>query len=170
MKTITIKQPYASLICEGIKDIENRSWPTKYRGSILIHAALKPVKLTFEMPGQATAQEITMSSFLNSAEENNLFGCIIGSVYITDCVKGHNSKWAIKDNYHWVLAYPILFPEPIYTKGKLSFWDYPNIHSEPEEENGELFCNCQIPVKEQNQVYSLIDNFCCRYCLGKWYK
>nr|WP_254884213.1 MULTISPECIES: ASCH domain-containing protein [unclassified Bacteroides] len=26
MKAITIKQPWASLIVHGIKDIENRSW------------------------------------------------------------------------------------------------------------------------------------------------
>ena len=39
MKAITIKQPWASLIVHGIKDIENRSWSTKFRGRVLIHAA-----------------------------------------------------------------------------------------------------------------------------------
>ena len=38
MKALTICQPYASLICEGRKRIENRSWPTGYRGPLLIHA------------------------------------------------------------------------------------------------------------------------------------
>ena len=45
MKPITIKQPWASLIVHGIKDIENRTWPCpdKYIGQkILIHASLKP--------------------------------------------------------------------------------------------------------------------------------
>ena len=45
MKAITIKQPWASLIVHGIKDIENRTWPCpdKYIGQkILIHASLKP--------------------------------------------------------------------------------------------------------------------------------
>lgn len=55
------------------------------------------------------------------------------------CSINHPSKWAEKtDNskghyenpiYNWVLANPILFPEPIPTKGKLSFWEYENINS-----------------------------------------
>lgn len=39
MKAITIKQPWASLIVHGIKDIENRTWLTHFRGRVLIHAA-----------------------------------------------------------------------------------------------------------------------------------
>lgn len=38
MKAITIRQPWASLIALGEKKIETRSWQTKYRGPILIHA------------------------------------------------------------------------------------------------------------------------------------
>jgi hypothetical protein len=38
MKTITILQPYASLIACGTKKIETRSWTTKYQGPITIHA------------------------------------------------------------------------------------------------------------------------------------
>lgn len=38
MKVITIKQPWATLIAEGIKKYEFRTWKTKYRGEILIHA------------------------------------------------------------------------------------------------------------------------------------
>ena len=40
MKTISIKQPWASLIAHGIKDIENRSCRTNYRGRVLIHAGV----------------------------------------------------------------------------------------------------------------------------------
>ena len=38
MKALTIKQPFASLILEGLKEYEFRTWKTKYRGPILIHA------------------------------------------------------------------------------------------------------------------------------------
>ena len=43
MKTLSIRQPFASLICRGIKTIENRSWKTTYRGKLLIHASGKPL-------------------------------------------------------------------------------------------------------------------------------
>lgn len=38
MKAITIRQPWASLIAAGVKTIETRSWSTKYRGPLAIHA------------------------------------------------------------------------------------------------------------------------------------
>jgi len=38
MKALTISQPYASLIASGEKWVENRSWPTGYRGPLAIHA------------------------------------------------------------------------------------------------------------------------------------
>lgn len=38
---ISINQPWASLIVEGHKDIENRNWNTTFRGEVMIHAGLK---------------------------------------------------------------------------------------------------------------------------------
>lgn len=38
MKAITISQPFASLIANGDKFVENRTWPTTYRGPLAIHA------------------------------------------------------------------------------------------------------------------------------------
>ena len=38
MKALTICQPYAELIVRDLKPIENRTWPTSYRGELLIHA------------------------------------------------------------------------------------------------------------------------------------
>jgi len=48
MLTISIRQPWAWLICEGRdlrgqgKPVENRDWSTPYRGELLIHAGLQP--------------------------------------------------------------------------------------------------------------------------------
>ncbi len=41
MKALTIWQPYAAAIKQGLKTYETRSWPTKYRGPIVIHASKK---------------------------------------------------------------------------------------------------------------------------------
>jgi len=37
MKVITLKQPWATLVAEGLKKYEFRSWKLNYRGEILIH-------------------------------------------------------------------------------------------------------------------------------------
>lgn len=40
-KALTLHQPWASLVALGVKTIETRSWPTRYRGRLLIHAGAK---------------------------------------------------------------------------------------------------------------------------------
>jgi hypothetical protein len=42
MKAISVKQPWASMIADGEKTIETRTWPTSYRGDILIVSSKKP--------------------------------------------------------------------------------------------------------------------------------
>lgn len=43
MKAISLWQPWASAIALGLKRVETRSWPTKHRGPIAIHAAKSKV-------------------------------------------------------------------------------------------------------------------------------
>lgn len=50
MKVITLIQPWATLIALGEKQIETRSWSTKYRGEIAIHAGKKIDKSVFIQP------------------------------------------------------------------------------------------------------------------------
>ncbi|WP_308745218.1 ASCH domain-containing protein [uncultured Bacteroides sp.] len=125
VKVLTVKQPWASLIVHGIKDIENRSWRTNFRGRILIHASgSHGRKFSVDL---TDAQ--TKAAFATIAKEtmfgNMPFGSIIGSVEIVDCVQNHPSIWADNGVYHWVLANPILFEKPIENvKGKLGLWNY----------------------------------------------
>ena len=96
-------------------------------------------------------------------------GAIIGSVEIVDCVQNHPSPWAEKGVWNWVLANPILFPEPIPAKGKLSFWEYDKI-LEPVSDDDHKICMCRICVDEKVQVMSMGNYFVCKYCGGRWYK
>lgn len=52
MKALTIWQPWATLLACGVKQYETRSWATKYRGPIAIHAAKKNVFDTMLLPEQ----------------------------------------------------------------------------------------------------------------------
>jgi len=42
MKAISVRQPWASMIARGTKTIETQTWPTKYRGDLLIVSSKKP--------------------------------------------------------------------------------------------------------------------------------
>ena len=190
MKTITIKQPWASLIVHGIKNIENRTWKTNFRGKVLIHAAGSHGK-RFKID---LTDEQTKAAFSTIAKECMFgslpFGAIIGSVEIKDCVINHPSIWAEKTKnytigmnpklheeitgkkvlYNWILVNPVLFPEPIPCKGKLSLWEHPGIKEPELDEEGHGICTCIMNVKEESQVVRMADHFECMYCGGWWYK
>ena len=76
MKALTISQPYASLIAYGDKWVENRRWPTKYRGPLAIHA------------GKGT-QYMTRREM---EEERLPTGCIVAIVDLVNCVP---LDWAV---------------------------------------------------------------------------
>jgi len=136
-KALTVHQPYAYLVCAGIKDIENRTWNTKYRGRVYIHASATDVYKGKKSYIQMTEDQIKTAiiainsqcnclydAFLSKGFPDRTMSAIIGHVDIIDCVKDHPSIWALPDNYHWVLANPVLFEHPILNvKGKLSYWD-----------------------------------------------
>lgn len=125
MKAISIKQPWASLIAHGIKDIENRTWkcPQKYIGQrVLIHAS-KTVVGWRESPLNFHQREVAREYGFSFDKLPK--GAIIGSVLIADCMKNNPSVWAEMGCWNWVLKDAVLFDKPILNvKGKLSFWDF----------------------------------------------
>lgn len=42
MKALSVRQPWATMIASGEKTIETRTWPTRYRGEILICSSKRP--------------------------------------------------------------------------------------------------------------------------------
>jgi len=123
MKALSIKQPWAWLICAGYKDIENRNWSTKYRGRIFVHAPKQLDILGYngliyypEPLGEYRQRLISAWS-----QGNLTRGAIIGEVDITDCVTGTKSPWFV-GRFGFVLANPVLYGEPIPCIGKLGFF------------------------------------------------
>ena len=127
MKAISIKQPWASLIAHGIKDIENRTWrcPKKYLGQrVLIHVSSSKRIRTWTF-AQDDVLRKNPSIHYDCVYGGFPKGAIIGSVVIADCVQNHPSVWAEKGVWNWVLKDAVLFDKPIQNvKGKLSFWEY----------------------------------------------
>ena len=185
MKALSIKQPWASLIAHGIKDIENRTWRTHFRGKIYIHASAN-----FGKHQKKILHNLVVNRGVTCFDKDTYpISAIIGEVEIIDCVINHPSIWADKtpfarsgnkifypDNpiYNWVLSNPVLYDKPILNvKGKLSFWEFEieKCHccektiAETEifkcERCEELMCSdCQAPYNQ----FSQIDYNCCINC------
>jgi len=85
-RCISIRQPWAWLICSGIKPIENRTWETAYRGPILIHAGLKAEKRDPDLMKFLKAQGTEPPAELE-------LGGIVGQANLVDVVKVSKSPW-----------------------------------------------------------------------------
>lgn len=126
MKVISIKQPYASLIAYGYKEYEFRTWKTKYRGPIYIHATKSIDKKALEKYKKLNLEYKT--------------GCIIAKANITDCleindvfrnhIKQKNKYPFVYDNvlitdknkYAFKIE-DVEIVTPIYKKGQLGIWN-----------------------------------------------
>lgn len=89
MKALSIRQPWAWLIVNGHKDIENRSWATKYRGPVLIHASKGMTGAEYNDAYHfALEVGIKIPSF-NDLER----GGIVGQATIASCSENSLSPW-----------------------------------------------------------------------------
>lgn len=118
MKALSLTQPMAWAIFNG-KDIENRRWPTKFRGRIYIHASKGFNREHYQWIG---TNENRLCCQLPRPEDL-VHGAIIGEVDIVDCVQNHCSMWAMVGLWNFVLFNPVLYENPIPCKGKLSFFE-----------------------------------------------
>ncbi len=97
-KALSIRQPWAWLIVNAGKDIENRSWPTQVRGNVFIHAGngmSRPeynaaVLFCAGLPARTLPDNFWFPPF---AELKSQCGGIVGIMRITDCVRESDSPW-----------------------------------------------------------------------------
>lgn len=129
MKVITVKQPWATLIAEGLKEYEFRTWKTKYRGDILIHAGKGVDKKAMDRYKHLNLEYPA--------------GCIIAKATIKDCVLIDEKMRQLLKSKNDLIYYNIVRQsydvinygfklenvekiDPIFINGKLSLWDYNN--------------------------------------------
>ncbi len=125
MKALTIKQPWATLIMQGDKRFEFRSWQTKYRGELLIHAGKNVDKEALKRLAKYLPKELP-------------YGKILGKVNLVDCVKVSPefkeellkenkdiyTESSFQEKFGWQITDAEAFEEAIEAKGHLSLWEY----------------------------------------------
>ena len=104
LRALSIRQPWAWLVVNGYKDIENRSWRTNHRGPLLIHASSTTSDFTLE--NLATIKD----KYSVVVPEIVDIGGIVGIVDVVDCIRTHQSKWKLRGSWGWVLKNPRRLP------------------------------------------------------------
>lgn len=121
MRALSIRQPWAWLIVHGHKDVENRSWPTSYRGPLIIHASATVARSYYE----EAAAEVERSFGITVPPLAQIErGGVVGMADLVDCVHKSESRWWIPDSCAFVLANARPLPFKPY-RGALSFFHIP---------------------------------------------
>jgi activating signal cointegrator 1 len=134
VKALTLKQPWASLVALGAKQIETRSWRTSYQGLLAIHAGaefLEPQRRLSRRAGFAQAlgdKELPLGAVIATC---TLIGCV-PTEWLPICILGQatpspkerlfgdysSGRWA------WLLADVEPLSWPIAAVGKLRLWNW----------------------------------------------
>ena len=122
MKALTLKQPWATLVSEGIKEYEFRSWKTNYRGKVLIHAGAGIDKkemerfkdLNLKYPSKRIIAEVEIEDCLELDDKLN-------QKIISENNIAYGSK--IRTGYAWKLKNVKKIKSNREINGKLGLWN-----------------------------------------------
>ena len=126
MKVLSIKEPFATLIKDGVKIYETRSWKTNYRGELYIHAT------------KTYSKSVNVDSALKYLKTDINPGYILCKCRLIDCIFMDDEfikyiKEETNENdygryevgrYAWQLEVLEVLDDPIFAKGKLGIWNY----------------------------------------------
>lgn len=97
-KALSIRQPWAWLIANGYKDIENRSWNTNYRGEFFIHASKAMTKKEYQQCQEFLDWldrecNIFLPPIILPDKKDLQFGGIIGTANLSASVTESDNGW-----------------------------------------------------------------------------
>lgn len=105
LPAVTLWQPWAGAVFQLGKDVENRTWSTSYRGLLAVHAGQR-----WDASGAAWLAVASSQAYPR--------GVLLGTVHLVAVTRDARSRWAQPGAWHWVLADPRPFPEPIPWRGR----------------------------------------------------
>jgi hypothetical protein len=105
MRSLSIRQPWAWLIIQGHKDVENREWSTDYVGPLLIHASKTAAKREYAELRETLHEEM---GILVPELEVIERGGIVGMVDLLGCADDSDSPW-----YTGAIAWRLANPRPL---------------------------------------------------------
>ena len=120
MKALSIRQPWAWLIVNGFKDIENRTWATKYRGKFSVHASKGMTRDEYEDCLDYICWSVSEHISLPEPEELQRGG-IVGEAELVDCVQENESEW-FAGPYGFVIRNAVVSPF-VACRGALGFFE-----------------------------------------------
>ncbi len=152
LKALTVCQPWAWAIAEGHKRVENRTWATRYRGPLAIHAGKSEKWMAHGL------DQIEQALGIRPHEETLAFGAVI---CVVDLVACHTLDYAIRHypwiKFHpfadgpfcWILQHPKRLLEPLPATGRQGLWNW----MAPDEITPQTFGRHDDPIRGQRSLF-----------------
>jgi hypothetical protein len=128
LRALSLWRPWPWLILHAGKNVENRTWATRYRGPLILHAGNT-------VDPWAAANHVEHLDHPDVTAETVFARGFVGTVELVDvhpadaCRARHGdqlcSPWAAPDGWHWQLANPRAFPAPIPGPGRQRLFSPP---------------------------------------------
>lgn len=125
MKTLSVRQPWAWLIVQGFKPVENRTWETLYRGPVAIHASQAMTRADYDDCVEFLRGTPGLRHIVDAlpAPEDLQRGGIVGKAHLVGCTRVHESPFFVGPFGH-MLQYAV--PVPFQAcKGALGYFRLP---------------------------------------------
>lgn len=120
MRALSVVQPWASLLAEGLKEFETRSWGTSYHGEIAIHASKT-----------APPKDVHVGSSIAQPRGVIIAVATLYRCYLTQNVEGISDferEWGdwTPGRWAWALQDVRKLTKPVPANGALGLWDVPS--------------------------------------------
>jgi hypothetical protein len=119
---LTVRQPWAWAIAAGLKKVENRTWQTEFRGTLLIHAGSSRAELA------SRDRDRWLRLMPGLPEESGLaFGAVVAVAEVLDCVRReHAPRGPFSEGpWCWLLGRVLALPEPVPLRGAQGLFPAP---------------------------------------------
>ena len=129
MKVLSLTEPYATLVKKRFKTIDTRSWKTRYRGKLYIHASSTRIPKDYrenqELMSLVDLQELNYGNIICVCELND---CILMTDSFVEEIRKNQSEFVsgvyAPGRYAWIFKNITVLDHPIPAKGHLGLWDF----------------------------------------------
>ena len=133
IKAITLYQPWAAFVMAGIKQYETRSWMTKYRGPLAIHAGKTWNR---DLMWQYLTLKQNHAAIQDHANEGILaFGAVLGICRLVETHRVETIRDSLSEleravgnyadlRFAWELEIIELFDTPRPARGEQGLWEW----------------------------------------------
>lgn len=136
MRALSLTQPWATLIALGVKTVETRDWPAKWRGPLAIHASAT-------VPADARMAALQTPEIVEALRINRIakwsvlpYGAVVATCNLVDCIQVADDLSNLPPHeqlpfgnfapgrWMWILDGIVELDPPVKAKGALGIWEW----------------------------------------------